>query len=119
KGNVTAGSTYFPNYDKVIPLLKSMVDTITDMMKRELSLAEQVNLSFDAHYNLVSIHQFYDGNGRVSRLLMNYIQAYYQTPLAMVRHETKAEYIQALINDREQEDVELFREFMGGEYTKL
>jgi len=29
----------------------------------------------DAHFSLVSIRPYYDGNGRTSRLLMNYIQA--------------------------------------------
>lgn len=119
KGNVTAGNTYFPNFDKVVPLVKNMVDKIDGMMKEDLSLSEQVQLSFDAHYNLVSIHPFYDGNGRTSRLLMNYIQAFYKLPLAMVYQESKVEYIQALIDTREKEDVNIFRDFMAKEYTGL
>ena len=62
-------------------------------MSKPLSLAEQLNLAFDAHFNLVGIHPYYDGNGRTSRLLMNYIQAYYGQPLAIVRSENKALYI--------------------------
>ena len=119
KGNVTAGSTYFPNYDKVEKLTTELADKISSRMNENLTIADQVQLSFDAHYSLVSIHPFYDGNGRTSRLLMNYIQAYFNLPLAIVHQESKAEYIQALIDTRESEDIENFRMFMASEYTRL
>jgi len=116
KGNVSAGSIYFPNYDKVVPLTEKMVSGINDLMKIDLTDLQKVNLSFDAHYNLVSIHPFYDGNGRTSRLLMNYIQAYYNFPLAIVHAEAKAEYIEALVSTRENDDINIFRRFMEAEY---
>lgn len=119
KGNVTAGDTYFPNYDKVIQLTKNLADAILKAMKPDLSLLEQVKLSFDAHYNLVSIHPFYDGNGRTSRLLMNYIQAYYKLPLAIVHQQSKVDYIEALKETRAKEDINIFRNFMGKEYAML
>lgn len=119
KGNVFAGDTYFPNYDKVTPLTQQMVSQITSTLNKPLSQAEQINLSFDAHFNLVSIHPFYDGNGRTSRLLMNYFQAYFGLPLAIVYSHAKTEYIQALINAREKEDSEIFRAFMATQYAQM
>ena len=119
KGNVSAGSTYFPNYDKVISLTEEMVAGTNDLMRSNLTDIQKINLSFDAHYNLVSIHPFYDGNGRTSRLLMNYIQAYYNFPLAIVHAEAKAEYIEALIATREKDDINIFRQFMESEYALL
>ena len=119
KGNVTAGSTYFPNYDKVEKLTTELADKISSRMNENLTIADQVQLSFDAHYSLVRIHPFYDGNGRTSRLLMNYIQAYYNLPLAIVHKEHKTDYIQALVNTRTKEDLEIFREFMSNEYIEL
>lgn len=80
---------------------------------------DKINLSFDAHFNLVSIHPFYDGNGRTSRLLMNYLQAYYNLPLAIVHNEAKAEYIEALIQTREKDDINIFRAFMSEEYSSF
>lgn len=89
---------------------------INEIMKSQKSIEDQINLSFDAHFNLVSIHPFYDGNGRTSRLLMNYIQAWYNLPFAIVLNESKAEYIQALIDTREKDDINIFRSFMRSEY---
>lgn len=119
KGNVTAGTSYFPNFDKVERLTTDLIRQLNESMEKGLSVTEQLNLSFDAHFNLVSIHPFYDGNGRTSRLLMNYIQAYYNLPLAIVYSENKADYIQALIDTREKEDIAIFRNFMLAEYTAL
>ena len=119
KGNVSAGITYFPNYDKVESLTTELANTIDKKIGATSVVADQLNLSFDAHFNLVSIHPFYDGNGRTSRLLMNYIQAYYKLPLAIVHSDAKAEYIQALIDTREKDDIHIFRDFMSAAYAKL
>lgn len=119
KGNVTAGSSYFPNFDKVEALTNTLVSTINEQMQQNLSVQDRLELSFAAHFNLVSIHPFYDGNGRTARLLMNYIQAYYGLPLAIVYNETKVEYIQALIDSREQNDISIFNTFMSLQYTNL
>lgn len=118
KGNVTAGISYFPNYDKVERLTNELVLSINSRMNNDLSIDEKLNLSFDAHFNLVSIHPFYDGNGRTSRLIMNYIQAFYDLPLAIVNSEDKQEYIQALIDTREKENIEIFRNFMKNQYEQ-
>lgn len=118
KGNVTAGISYFPNYDKVEKLTSELVIYIKTKMADNLSIDDQLNLSFDAHFNLVSIHPFYDGNGRTSRLLMNYIQAFYDLPLAIVNSEDKQEYIKALIDTREKEDITIFRSFMKNQYEQ-
>lgn len=90
-----------------------------DLMTKPLKQSEQINLSFDAHYNLVNIHPWYDGNGRTSRLLMNYVQSIYGLPLAIVHNESKPSYINALNESLDKTDIEPFREFMSHEYAKL
>lgn len=67
---------------------------------------------------LVSIHPFYDGNGRTSRLLMIYLQLLFQLPMAIVFKEDKAEYFDALIQTRKEKDVKIFRDFMSSQYEK-
>lgn len=116
KGNVTAGNSYFPNFDKVEKLMNDLVAVIQNKMDQNLSIEEKLNLSFDAQFNMVSIHPFYDGNGRSSRLLMNYIQQYYGLPLAIVNSESKVDYINSLIETREKNDISIFRNFMKNEY---
>ena len=101
------------------------IDASTDLVKRldenlpkVQGYEEQLKLSFSAHFDLVSIHPFYDGNGRASRLLMNYIQAYHGLPLAIVFKEDKADYYVALQETRKQEDMQVFYAFMFGQYRK-
>lgn len=119
KGNVVAGSRYFPNHDKVEALTKKLTETITFKINSITDVNEQLILSFDAHFDLVSIHPFYDGNGRTSRLLMNYIQLYYKLPMCVVFKEDKVDYIQALEDSRNNEDLKPFRDFMTNQYIKF
>ncbi len=118
KGNVHAGGSYFISYDKVEPYTKKLIESLNTQMKDLSSIEDQLRLSFSAHFDLVSIHPFYDGNGRTSRLLMNYIQQYYKLPLAIVFKEEKNEYFEALQQSRKQENTEIFQEFMSGQYQK-
>lgn len=118
KGDVMAGSRYFPHFDKVESLTKKLCDTLATKVKKTSSITDQLTLSFDAHFELVSIHPFYDGNGRTSRLLMNYIQHYYHLPMAIVFKEDKAEYIQALEDARNKENLAIFQNFMAQQYIK-
>lgn len=119
KGNVSAGNTYFPNYDKVERLTGELIRRISEGMNAPLTLEQQLDLSFDAHYHLVAIHPFYDGNGRTSRLLMNFLQARFGLPLAIVYSEQKTDYIEAIITTKQTEDPEVFRTFMRGQYAML
>ena len=55
-----------------------------------------VMLAAEAHYRLVSIHPFVDGNGRTSRLLMNLILIQYGYPMAIIRKEDRLDYVNSL-----------------------
>ncbi|MCA6439412.1 MAG: Fic family protein [Chitinophagaceae bacterium] len=120
KGNVNAGGTYFPGYNKVEKLTKEFVRSLQEKMLllNPNNIEDQLNLSFAAHYNLVSIHPFYDGNGRTSRLIMNYIQAYYGLPLGTVFIEDKEEYFTALRKSRYEDNIDWIITFMHKEYKK-
>lgn len=69
-------------------------------------------LSFEAHYRVVSIHPWADGNGRMSRLIMNMIQYEAGVVPSIVKKENRAEYIQSLSLSQENEDSSTFVEFM-------
>lgn len=71
------------------------------------------DLSFWAHYELVTIHPWADGNGRTSRLLMNLLQMEFGVLPTKVLVEDKATYIQALIDTRDAEDIAIFQNCMA------
>jgi len=120
KSNVYVGDRYFMAYQKV----ESEVDKLCrklDMELRNVRKTEDIyNLAFDAHFYLVSIHPFADGNGRTSRLLMNYILAYHDQPLAIIFKEDKQEYFGALEASRSGNEVNLIpiRNFLYSQQEK-
>lgn len=55
-----------------------------------------VDLAALFHYRYIRIHPFEDGNGRIARLLVNYILARHGYPMIVVRSRNKSEYLNAL-----------------------
>ncbi len=55
-----------------------------------------VELAALFHYRYIRIHPFEDGNGRIARLLVNYILARHGYPMIVVRSRNKKEYLDAL-----------------------
>lgn len=106
------------NYQKI----PAKVDQLCKELIKRISTANEpqdiYNLSFDAHFNLVTIHPWLDGNGRVARLLMNYIQFYHELTPVKVYVEDRGDYIAALEKSREQESLSPFRAFMAAQHLK-
>ena len=115
-----AGRSYM-NYQKVPAKLEEVCKQL-NQRRSELSnlddIIDKYLFSFDAHYQLVTIHPWVDGNGRMSRLVMNHLQYEFGLVPVKIVKEDKAEYIQALIDSREQESLEPFREFMMEEHVR-
>ena len=76
------------------------------------NIEEIYKLSFEAHYLLVSIHPWADGNGRMSRLVMNMIQKEFDVIPTIVRKENRVEYIQSLASSQVKDDMQDFMDFM-------
>lgn len=49
---------------------------------------------------------------------MNFIQHWFDLPLGIVFKEDKAEYFEALIQTRKEENITVFRKFMYKQYEK-
>ncbi|MBI2611622.1 Fic family protein [Candidatus Gottesmanbacteria bacterium] len=86
-----AGSTaIMPNAIKVPDLMSEFIKWLHH--KKE----GIVKIAADAHFKLVSIHPFTDGNGRTARLLMNLILMQAGYPPAIIRKEDRRTYINSI-----------------------
>ena len=114
--NVTAGfgGHSYMSYNKVPAKLEEFCRQLNaDLQKAsEMSIDELYRLTFDAHYNLVTIHPWADGNGRMARLVMNMLQFEFGLIPAKILNDDKEEYIKSLIATREEEDLKIFSDFM-------
>ncbi|MDE6236263.1 MAG: winged helix-turn-helix transcriptional regulator [Muribaculaceae bacterium] len=75
-------------------------------------IAACYRLTFEAHFRLVTIHPWVDGNGRTTRMVMNMIQRQLGLIPSIVRKEDKGEYIQSLVDSRENEDSTIAQDVM-------
>ena len=117
--NVHAGARTFPNYSKVPDLMKSFVEATNRQIAETKTFQQQCEAAFYAHFQFVSIHPFADGNGRTSRLLMNYILSCFNLPIFFVYKSNRISYIQALEKARETDNLQYFYNFMFGQYIKF
>ena len=116
KLNVTAGfgGHSYLAHEKVPQALADFCQWLNNerssLAKKDVLAAYR--LSFVAHYRLVTIHPWADGNGRMSRLVMNMLQWEFGLIPVKVFKEQKAEYIQALNDTRDQQDESIFPNVM-------
>ena len=114
---VHAGKRTFPDYRKVPALMASLIKYIeSEQQKQDVDVLQ---LAFAVHFRFVSIHPFADGNGRVARLLMNYILAYYDLPMLIVFKADRLKYIDTLYKAQENGNVIPFYTFMMRQYIKF
>lgn len=114
--NVTAGAggRSYMSFQKVPSMLAGFCE---ELNRRRSAIDPKdvcavYDLSFWAHYVLVTIHPWADGNGRTSRLLMNLLQMEYDVLPVKVLRDDRADYIQALADAREQDDIQPFLDCM-------
>ena len=88
---VTGSRATFPHHKFVPALLKQFFAWLRT--EKSENPVEQAAL---AHFRFVSIHPFGDGNGRISRLLMNHVLYQHNYPLLNIRYSDKARYYEAL-----------------------
>ena len=120
--NVTAGvgGRSYMSFNKVPQKMKEFCQDLNEARKNasNLSVQQRYDMCFDAHYQLVTIHPWADGNGRMSRLLMNHLQFELDIIPTKILKEDKEEYIKALIETREQDNLQIFRDFMSEKMVK-
>lgn len=93
------GTSYHPPHWRHVPtLMYQILDALNDRV-RTLSADDVsgiVELAAQAHYDVIRIHPFRDGNGRVARLVMNYVFLYFDLPYVIIPHQAREQYLDAL-----------------------
>jgi Fic family protein len=100
-------------------LMKTLVNDIIKRQAEAKTFGAKCETAFYTHYQFVSIHPFADGNGRTSRLLMNYLLTVFDLPVFFVFKSNRISYIQALERAREMENLQVFYDFMFRQYQKF
>lgn len=88
---IKGSTTILPNPVKIPELMEEFIKWLQASNSDHI-----VKIAAGAHYKLVSIHPFSDGNGRTSRILMNLLLMQKGYPPAIIRKEDRAAYINSL-----------------------
>jgi Fic family protein len=104
---VRVGSYLAPDWQEV----KRMIGELVDFIRKNDKL-NPVELAARAHYRFEKIHPFGDGNGRIGRLLMNYILWHEGYPMLIIEYKKRRSYYKALQKDEESFVSYFFRRYL-------
>jgi len=77
-----------------------------------------VELAALVHLKLVTIHPFADGNGRISRLMMNFVLNKRGFPMLNIPYEKRAGYYSSLERSQIKKDAAIFLQWFFKRYLK-
>ncbi len=89
---VTGSKFIPPSHLELNALIKDFFKWLNKNMRRY----EPVDLAGLAHLKFVTIHPFGDGNGRISRLIMNWVLFKKRHPMFIIEYKNRKEYYSAL-----------------------
>jgi Fic family protein len=92
--------------------VSSEMEYLCNWVNTQINILHPVITGAIAHYNMVRIHPFDDGNGRGARILMNLILLKRKYPPAIIKIEERRKYIKAHIAGDEG-DLNPFIEFIA------
>ncbi len=76
----------------------AMMKDLVEWFNAEIQKGELTPLEIAAllHYRYIRIHPFEDGNGRIARLLVNYVLFRYDYPMVIIQTKDKNNYLRTL-----------------------
>lgn len=110
-----SGSKFMPPSPvEVIPMLSDFFK----WYKTNQKILNAVELAAVAHLKFVTIHPFADGNGRISRLIMNYILNKKGYPMLDIPYESRSGYYNSLERSNVRNDDRIFLQWFVKRYIK-
>jgi Fic family protein len=103
-----------PSPVEVYPMLREFFRWY-DRAKKSL---HPVELAAAVHLRFVTVHPFYDGNGRVSRLLMNFVLKKNGYPLLNIPYGDRNSYYNALERSQAKDAERVFIQWLLRRYLK-
>lgn len=114
-GVAISGSKFIPpSPPEIYPLLNDLFK----WHNKNRSKLHPVALSSLVHLKFVSIHPFADGNGRISRLMMNFVLKKYNYPMLNIPYEKRAGYYNALERAQTKNEENIFVQWFFRRYVK-
>lgn len=109
-------TTVPPHHHDMPELLEEFFDWIEDNVT-SLEL-HPVELAALVHQKFVTIHPFSDGNGRISRIMQNYILNKFNFPMLIIDYTIRRSYYNALERSNMKEDPYIFVQWFVRNYLK-
>ncbi len=94
---VRIGPYLAPDWQEVEGMMRDLVSFIS----KEQKSMNAVELSARSHYKFEKIHPFADGNGRIGRLLMNYILWHAGYPMLIIEDKKKKSYYKSFTRNED------------------
>ena len=89
-----------------------------DWYKKNRTKIHPVYLAALVHLKFVTIHLFGDGNGRISRLFMNYVLNKNKYPMIVIDYSDRNSYYNALEQSQMKKDENIFAKWFFKRYIK-
>ena len=112
------GTSFLPPHWRQVPTLTYQALEALQYRLTMLSWDDAqgiVELAAQAHYDIAAIHPFRDGNGRVARLVLNYVFRYFKLPYVVIPKEARDRYLDTL-EVANRGDMAPFTDFVAEQY---
>lgn len=110
-----SGSKFMPpSHVEISPMLSDFINWYNKNRKK----IHPVELAALAHLKFVTIHPFADGNGRISRLIMNFILNKKDYPMLDIPYEGRNSYYNALERSQVKKEDRIFLQWLVKKYIK-
>lgn len=106
--HVKVGDYICPDWQDIKKLMKDFFDWYHKNKDKE----HPVELAAVAHYKFVKIHPFGDGNGRITRLITNFILHKKGFPLMVIEYKNRKSYYRALRKSDKEGEIVFARYFV-------